>query len=647
MIHPGQDDFTWDYCLVFKIGDHSKKVEVEPTPEDTMIIEDRKNAPEDAAAALLEVGVGESIDDDVDAKPLRKQKMNEFKVIPLIETICRFYLLYFVFFSQLFKHRCFLIMRKLFTAGLNCYLFETDSVPVPMVPTSMAVPGGPKLAFLLVGACERRLESEADRQDYPLRMNSSAIIDAEASGEKSLLLAKRVISEHKKFKHLTPQLLDHLYARYDNAPELQKFYTRYSDEGPNHQKSLFRAVDRLKLTFDIIQNRARDGGASLLLHKLKIDKSYGLEDYFPLHDSNRLGDLRNLMAVKALFFHPNTAAIREYYGEHVGMYFAFLAYWTKSLFLPGTIGLVVFIVQLSLSQQVEPIGALLYTLFICIWATCFLEQWKQEESRYACLWGCSSQNIQGSVESARPEFRGKLIASDVTGRFVQEADPNKQRCRWVVSYSLIWFFVAAMLSCVVATHFIRDNLVENYPDYGSYYASAISSMLITLMNTLYGLVSDKLNALENHKQEEEFENSKIIKGFIFRFINSYNSIFYIAFWQRFQTGDATCVTAEDPYCITLIQESLLTIFITQLIINNLIEFGLSAWRSYQARELLKGRASEPQQCELEYQKGFRLFSMHYHRRRHHLCRYHLCRDQGLLIARWQTTTSWWSPSATQ
>lgn len=46
---------------------------------------------------------------------------------------------------------------------------------------------------------------------------------------------------------------------------------------------------------------------------------------------------------------------------------------------------------------------------------------------------------------------------------------------------------------------------------------------------VYRKVAKRLTDWENHRTESEYENALILKNFIFQFVNSYISLFYIAF----------------------------------------------------------------------------------------------------------------------
>jgi hypothetical protein len=70
-------------------------------------------------------------------------------------------------------------------------------------------------------------------------------------------------------------------------------------------------------------------------------------------------------------------AIRRYYGEDVGLYFAFLQLYTRMLVWPGIFGLLNFIVQvgkLQISPNENPC-VVPFAVFLCLWVSIFLSQW--------------------------------------------------------------------------------------------------------------------------------------------------------------------------------------------------------------------------------------------------------------------------------
>jgi len=112
--------------------------------------------------------------------------------------------------------------------------------------------------------------------------------------------------------------------------------------------------------------------------------------------------------------------------------------------------------------------------------------------------------------------------------------------------------------------------------YGNQYTAIINAIQIQILNVIYGAVSLYLNEFENHRTASDYENSLIAKNFLFKFINSYNSLFYIAFIKRsVPANNATCGKGtSDPYCLTELQTQLGTLFVVAIVLSNALEIGI-------------------------------------------------------------------------
>ena len=111
------------------------------------------------------------------------------------------------------------------------------------------------------------------------------------------------------------------HLEYDQDPELDWLWHRHGVKLENGDLawSRFRRVDRLKLIDAHIDD-------FLVLRRfMKIDL---VAAYFPCDDAEEK-ELRELDWEKPL----NVPHIREYYGERVALYFAFLEHYKGSLFL--------------------------------------------------------------------------------------------------------------------------------------------------------------------------------------------------------------------------------------------------------------------------------------------------------------------------
>lgn len=60
----------------------------------------------------------------------------------------------------------------------------------------------------------------------------------------------------------------------------------------------------------------------------------------------------------------------------------------------------------------------------------------------------------------------------------------------------------------------------------------LQPLVIMQINRLYRSLAHRLTEQENHKNRSNFENSKIVKIFLFEFIDSFFGLFYICFVTR-------------------------------------------------------------------------------------------------------------------
>lgn len=111
---------------------------------------------------------------------------------------------------------------------------------------------------------------------------------------------------------------------------------------------------------------------------------------------------------------------------------------------------------------------------------------------------------------------------------------------------------------------------------------------------IYGDIAIKLTNYENHRTDTDYEDSLIGKTFVFQFVNSFASLFYIAFMKPFIPTIDPCLYS----CMQELQTNLGTIFMTRLAIGNLTEVGVPALNSYlKEKEQTKGVEGEISEVE--------------------------------------------------
>ena len=99
----------------------------------------------------------------------------------------------------------------------------------------------------------------------------------------------------------------------------------------------------------------------------------------------------------------------------------------------------------------------------------------------------------------------------------------------------------------------------------------INAFQIRILNLVFTLVSVRLNEWENHATQDAFDDAFVIKSFTFKLVNSFYSLYYIAFMAK------TCERASrlnDENILTVLRVQLISLFSVALIIQNFQELAV-------------------------------------------------------------------------
>ena len=273
--------------------------------------------------------------------------------------------------------------------------------------------------------------------------------------------------------------------------------------------------------------------------------------------------------------------IRNYYGEKIALYFEFLRYYQCSLLFPAIIGLVVFIVQRVLDQNSGPVLALnvLYSIFMSIWATVFLEGWRRKESSLSILWGTTKFE---RVEVPRPQYKGVMRRSPITDEMEEIYYPTSKRI-WIfilaasVSLLILSLVLGIVAGLIILKSEITDKLVVSGVNFAGPVVSLINAVQIIVFNIIYAKLAKIMTNMENHKTENQYQDSYILKVFAFQFVNAFNSLCYIAFIKGYTEE---CLATDDDgkayrtkNCMNELYTQLISIFIVSYV-KNLVEIGV-------------------------------------------------------------------------
>jgi hypothetical protein len=370
--------------------------------------------------------------------------------------------------------------------------------------------------YVLARAGEDIIDNFADVIDFKLLMDPVDLKKRANAGLPEKGIAAFDIRHEPQVSSLAPY--DHIWGEYDADPHVRDLFWR-----PEGLSSPFRESVRIKLSLMVLEAPQYKGGAGL---SLRTDKQHGsLLAYFPLHKQEDIKPLSKkwLTYCSAPWNQPYDE-IRDYFGEKIALYFKFLGHYTTWLIIPALIGLACQLVVIGTGDFSHPILPF-FALLIAVWAVLMLEFWKREEKFTALQWGMLGFE---ETEIDRPEFFGEETKSYIDGSLTTYYPPKKHQGKVAKSFIMIGCLALIVLGAVISIYVIREILYRTaVGDYSQLIASIMNSIQITIFNVIYSQLADHLTEKENHRTDTSFEDSMIAKLFMFQFVNSYASFFYL------------------------------------------------------------------------------------------------------------------------
>ncbi|XP_030836627.1 anoctamin-4 isoform X1 [Strongylocentrotus purpuratus] len=231
-------------------------------------------------------------------------------------------------------------------------------------------------------------------------------------------------------------------------------------------------------------------------------------------------------------------------------------------------GLTVF--KNSFDSEVTPY----YALVICLWGTIFQEVWKRKRVKLAYEWDVDNYDMS---EPDRPEFYGTKERPDPVSDLPDWYYPfYKSFLKFMTSFGILIFMALLVIMSVISVIIYRlfteallydsDSLVQLLVSV--LISSLLNSISILILGKIYEKIALKLNSWENHRTKSTYENALIVKLFAFQFVNSYSSLYYIAFF-RDQSGsdsflgiDGLRDSCTDNNCMSMLS---LQVFVLMLV----------------------------------------------------------------------------------
>ncbi|CAE7508836.1 ano10, partial [Symbiodinium sp. KB8] len=152
---------------------------------------------------------------------------------------------------------------------------------------------------------------------------------------------------------------------------------------------------------------------------------------------------------------PPLDRIAAYFGETVAFYFAWLEFYTQWLVFPALVGAALFVAQVWYGT-VDVTWVPLFSLFMALWSTLFLEFWKRRNAELAHRWGVLNYEHE---EVTRPQFRGTWRRDSVTGEVFRVYRTWRRLMKYLVTVPVVMACTGAVVVFMILLFTTRDAIL--------------------------------------------------------------------------------------------------------------------------------------------------------------------------------------------
>lgn len=437
--------------------------------------------------------------------------------------------------------------------------------------------------FMTVKCSENNLQVQASLMEYKVQLN-----EVNAPGK---------IPDYRRvppYGEFDPKLIQkgktNVYKKYDTKG---KWIKDRDSVAYTENFSYFTYTDKVQILLAMINSEIDTG----VLQENNI-----ILCHFPLNDEN-LDELRENWGNFAMFWKPqNLNKVRNYFGEKIAMYFAWLEYYIIWLIFPGVLGVIVFVFQHFYGDimtkggrmSVSDILLLLFSCILAMGSTVLHQVWIRRQSELSWMWGTTHIH---EIEVQRPRFKGSYGKDPISGQKKKLPSQRfKTYLKRVLGFTISIKFVLLTICIISTLMFYKVTIDSLAANYGIKLCAIVNAFQIKIMNFIYRRIARKLNDWENYEYDSESNDNLAIKLYLFQFINSYSSLFYIAFFKSWleQKCQSSCSgTGADCRlsCMDELKVQLGTIFLINMCMN-VIELGLPYLRSRISKYNEKKRLKE-------------------------------------------------------
>ncbi|XP_028306389.1 anoctamin-1 isoform X2 [Gouania willdenowi] len=402
----------------------------------------------------------------------------------------------------------------------------------------------------------------------------------------STLISKILEPLHPQFEERQPKNIKHLSHTFSR--EKQHLFD-LSDKD-----CFFDSKTRSSIVYEILKRTKCKAKYSMGITSLLGSGVYTAA--YPLHD----GDInesaepndRKLLyeewANYSVFYkYQPIGLVRKYFGEKIGLYFAWLGLYTQMLIPASLVGIIVFLygcatvnddipsmeichpkTNITMCPQCDQVcsywklstacgtarashlfdnpATVFFSIFMALWAAMFMEHWKRRQMRLNYEWDLTGFEDEEDHPRAEYEFRvmQKSMRKDRKSQHKEEKLTCQDRLPAYmtnivmmllmigVTFAILFGVILYRISMKAALHMSSSPITRNNVQLTVKTTAAIINLVVILiLDEVYGAFARWLTVLEAPKTEKSFEERLIFKTFILKFFNAFTPIIYIAFFR--------------------------------------------------------------------------------------------------------------------
>ncbi|KAF3833216.1 hypothetical protein F7725_026881 [Dissostichus mawsoni] len=320
---------------------------------------------------------------------------------------------------------------------------------------------------------------------------------------------------------------------------------------------------------------------------------------YPLHDGdiegvNAEANDRKLLyeewASYSVFYkYQPIGLIRKYFGEKVGLYFAWLGVYTQMLIPAAIVGVIVFLYGCATvddnipsmeicdprnnitmcplcdhacsywklvtacgtaraSHLFDNPATVFFSIFMALWAVLFMEHWKRRQMRLNYVWDLTGFGEE-EQDHNRAEYEFRVMKKTMKQ---EQSGPKSEKVKLtctdrmpayltavlmmgfmiLVTFAMVFGVILYRISIKAALHMstysaARSNIRATVKTT----AAIINLIIIIILDEIYAAIARWLTKLEVPKTDKSFEERLIFKTFILKFVNAFTPIVYLAFFR--------------------------------------------------------------------------------------------------------------------